>query len=144
MQAAYAALPDARQAELATLRVVHSWARSREKSGSRRATAQELLDAPPVVHPLIRTHPMTGSKGLYLGNHSSHVEGWSTEKGEALLQELQDFATQDRFVYRHHWRPDDMLIWDNCALLHRALANYDMEAQIRVLNRTVVRGAVPI
>lgn len=75
MQAAYAAIPDARQAELATLRVVHSWARSREKSGSRRATVQEMLDAPPAVHPLIRVHPMTGLQGLYLGNHSSHVEG---------------------------------------------------------------------
>jgi len=144
MQAAYAALPDLRQSELAALRVVHSWERSRQKNGSRLATAQEILDAPPVVHPLIRTHPMTGLKGLYLGNHSSHVEGWPTEKGEALLQELQAFAIQDRFVYRHRWQPGDMVIWDNCALLHRALANYDMETHVRVLNRTVVRGSVPI
>jgi taurine dioxygenase len=144
MQAAYGELTDARQLELAALRVVHSWERSRQKNGSRPATAQEILDAPPVVHPLIRTHPMTSSKGLYLGNHSSHVEGWSTENGETLLQELQDFATQVRFVYRHHWRPGDMVIWDNCALLHRALANYDIEAHARVLNRTVVRGSVPI
>lgn len=144
MQAAYAALPDLRQSELAALRVVHSWERSRQKNGSRLATAQEILDAPPVAHPLIRTHPMTSTKCLYLGNHSSHVEGWLAEKGEALLQELQEFATQDRFVYRHRWQPGDVVIWDNCALLHRALANYDTETHVRVLNRTVVRGSVPI
>lgn len=144
MQAAYAALPDSRKLALADLRIVHSWERSRQKSGSRPATAQEILDAPPVTHPLIRTHPMTGVKGLYIGNHTSHVDGWPTDEGEALLRELQEFVTQDRFVYRHRWQPGDMVIWDNCALLHRAVDNYDMAAHVRVLNRTVVRGSVPI
>lgn len=143
-QAAYTALPESRRAEIEGLRVVHSWERSRQKNGSRPATAQEILDAPPVIHPLIRTHPMTGQKGLYIGNHTSHVEGWPLAEGEALLQELQDFATQDRFIYRHCWAPGDLVIWDNCALLHRACANYDIEAHVRVLNRTVVRGSVPI
>ena len=144
MQAAYEALPDDRKAALAELRIVHSWERSRQKNGSRHATAQEILDAPPVVHPLIRTHPMTGVKGLYIGNHTSHVAGWSIDEGEALLRELQDYATQKQFIYRHRWRPGDMVIWDNCALLHRAVANYDIETYVRVLNRTVVRGSVPI
>ena len=144
MQTAYVALPDNRKEELLKLRVVHSWERSRQKNGSRLATAQEIIDAPPVSHPLIRTHPMTGEKGFYIGNHTSHVEGWSVDEGEAFLQELQDFATQDRFVYRHRWQLGDMVIWDNCALLHRAVANYDIEAHIRILNRTVVRGFVPI
>lgn len=144
MQAAYDALPAARKDELAGLRVVYSWERSRQKSGSRPATAQEILDAPPVVHPMIRTHPMTGRKGLYIGTHTAHVEGMPVAEGEALLQELQDFATQDRFTYRHRWRPGDFVIWDNCALLHRAVDNYDMNAHVRVLNRTVVRGSVPV
>lgn len=144
MQAAYAALPERRKTELADIRIVHSWERSRQKNGSRLATAQEILDAPPVTHPLIRTHPMTGLEGLYIGNHTSHVEGWPVDKGEALLQELEDFATQDRFVYRHRWQSGDMVIWDNCSLLHRAVDNYDIEAHIRILNRTVVRGSVPI
>lgn len=144
MQAAYTALPEDRRAEIEALRVVHSWERSRQKNGSRPATAQEILDAPPVIHPLIRTHPMTGKKGLYIGNHTSHVEGWPMAEGEALLRKLQDFATQDRFIYRHRWAPGDLVIWDNCALLHRACANYDIEAHVRVLNRTVVRGSVPI
>ena len=72
------------------------------------------------------------------------MEGWPVDKGQALLQELEDFATQDRFVYRHRWQSGDMVIWDNCSLLHRAVDNYDIEAHIRILNRTVVRGSVPI
>ena len=144
MQAAYDALPDAKKRALQPLRVVHSWERSRQKSGSKLATEEEKQDAPPVTHPLVRTHPANGRKGLYIGNHTSHVEGWSVADGEKLLAELQDFATQERFVYRHHWRPSDMVMWDNRCLLHRALANFEMDRYARVLNRTVVRGDVPV
>jgi alpha-ketoglutarate-dependent 2,4-dichlorophenoxyacetate dioxygenase len=143
MQAAYDALPEERKHSLAPLRVVHSWERSRQKSGSKPATEEEKQDAPPVVHPLVRTHPATGRKGLYIGNHTSHIDGWSIADGEALLSELQAFATQERFVYRHRWQPGDMVMWDNRCLLHRALPNFEMDRYARVLNRTVVRGPVP-
>jgi taurine dioxygenase len=143
MQAAYDALPEARKRALQSLRLVHSWERSRQKSGSKPATEEEKRDAPPVVHPLIRTHPATGRKVLYVGNHTSHVEGWEAAKGEALIAELQEFATQPRFVFRHQWQPGDMVMWDNRCLLHRALPNFEMERYARVLNRTVVRGDVP-
>lgn len=144
MEAAYDALPADRRQALKPLRLWHSWQRSREKSGSRPATEQEKRDAPPVNHPLVRTHPGTGRKVLYLGNHSSHVDGWSAAKGEALIDELQTFATQDRFVYRHRWRPGDLVMWDNRCLLHRAVDNFDMDEHVRILNRTVVRGDVPV
>ena len=144
MQAAYDALPDERKRSLDGLRVVHSWERSRQKSGSKPATEEEKRDAPPVVHPLVRTHPATRRKGLYIGNHTAHVEGWPVDKGEALLSELLEFATQDRFVYRHRWEPGDLVMWDNRCLLHRAIANFDMERHARVLNRTVVRGDAPV
>ena len=143
MQAAYDFLPEARKRELQGLRIVHSWERSRQKSGSKPATEEEKRDAPPVVHPLVRTHPVTGRKGLYIGNHTSHVEGWSLAEGEALLAELQDFATQERFIYRHHWQSGDLVMWDNRCLLHRALPNFEMDRYARVLNRTVVRGDIP-
>ena len=143
MQAAYDALPEGRKRELQALRVVHSWERSRQKSGSKPATEDEKRDAPPVVHPLVRTHSATGRRGLYIGNHTSHVDGWNVAEGEALLTELQDFATQERFIYRHRWRPGDMVMWDNRCLLHRALPNFEMERYARVLNRTVVRGDIP-
>lgn len=144
MEAAYAALPEARKQDLQPLRLWHSWERSREKSGSRHATDQEKQDAPPVNHPLVRTHPGTGRKVLYLGNHSSHVDGWPVERGEALIDELQTFATQDQFIYRHTWKPGDMVIWDNRCLLHRAVANFEMDKHVRILNRTVVRGDLPV
>ncbi|MEQ8193677.1 MAG: TauD/TfdA family dioxygenase [Rhodospirillales bacterium] len=144
MQAAYAALSDDMKARIGTLRMVHSWERSREKSGSKPATEQEKRDAPPVVHPLVRTHPATGAKSLYIGTHASHVEGWPRADGERLLKELQDFATQERFIYRHRWRPGDLVMWDNRCLLHRATDTYDMDKHRRILHRTVVRGAVPV
>lgn len=144
MQAAYDALSNAQKNDLGVLRVVHSWERSRLKSGSRPATEEEKSDAPPVVHPLVRTHPATGRKGLYIGNHTSHVEGWPVEKGEALLRELLEFATQAQFVYRHRWQSGDMVMWDNRCLVHRAVANFEIDRHVRVLNRTVVRGDVPV
>lgn len=143
MQAAYDALPEPRKRQLQGLRVVHSWERSRQKSGSKPATEEEKRDAPPVVHPLVRTHPVTGRKGLYIGNHTSHVEGWSVAEGEELLEQLQVFATQEQFIYRHRWRPGDLVMWDNRCLLHRALPNFEMDRYARVLNRTVVRGEIP-
>jgi len=65
-------------------------------------------------------------------------------EGRALLAELLAHATQLEFVYTHHWRPGDLVIWDNRCLLHRAVANYEMAKQIRVLHRTVVRETVPV
>jgi taurine dioxygenase len=144
MQSAYEALPDAQKKDLGTLRVFHSWERSRLKSGSRPATEEEKRDAPPVVHPLVRTHPATGRKVLYIGNHTSHVEGWPIDRGEALLSALLEFATQEQFVYRHRWQSGDMVMWDNRCLVHRAVANFEIDQHARVLNRTVVRGDVPV
>ena len=57
---------------------------------------------------------------LYLASHASHVVGWPLDEGRALLKELSDFATQERFVYRHRWQLNDLLVWDNLATMHRA------------------------
>lgn len=143
MQAAYDALPPDRKTEFAGLRVVHSWEQSRINSGSRPASEQEKRDAPPVVHPLVRTHPETGRRGLYIGDHSSHIEGRPFAEGRAFLAELQEQATGDRFVYRHRWQPGDLIMWDNCSLLHRATADFDLDRHRRVLHRTVIRGSAP-
>lgn len=144
MEAAYAALPDETKQRIEGLRMIHSWERSRQKSGSKPATADEITDAPPVSHPLVRRHPATGNKSLYIGTHAYYVEGWDVAEGEKLLDELQTFATQPQFIYRHKWLPGDMVMWDNRALLHRATSSYDMDRHKRILNRTVVRGDVPV
>lgn len=143
MHAAYDALPPQTQERIASLRAIHSWEQSRHNSGSRPASEEEKLQAPDVAHPLVRTHPQTGRKGLYLGNHTSHIEGMDVEEGRALLQQLLQHATQPQFVYRHKWQVGDIVVWDNRSLLHKASDDFDMNNTARVLHRTVVQGTVP-
>lgn len=139
----YAALPEATKRAIAGLRVVHSWEASRRNTGGRLATAEEVLERPPVTHPLVRTHPDTGVKALYLGLHASHVVGMAAAEGRALLDRLLAHTTQPEFVYVHRWRRGDLVLWDNRCLLHRAMRNYEMDTHRRILQRTVVRGTVP-
>lgn len=138
---AYAALPEANKRRIAGLRVVFYWGASAKGSGG--DLAPRLREAPPVDHPLVRTHPETGSKALYLGNHSSHILGMPEPEGRALLDELLAHTTKPQFVYIHRWRKGDLVIWDNRCLLHRAAANYEIGKYRRVLYRSVVRGTVP-
>ena len=140
---AYDALAEAMKRRIATLRVVHSWAASRRRAGAPPPSEIEMKERPPVTHPLVRTHPETGAKALYIGNHASHIVGMPEAESETLLLELLGHATQPQFVYTHHWRDGDLVMWDNRCLLHRALANYEMTRQRRVLHRTVVTGTVP-
>jgi alpha-ketoglutarate-dependent taurine dioxygenase len=142
MIAAYDALPEARWAELDTVRIVHSWELSRARLGLQ-ATPEEIADAPPLTHPLVRTIPETGQKALFMGEHASHVEGRAMAEGRALLDALTAHAVEERFVYRHKWRAGDMLMWDNRCLLHRANANFDAAKFPRVLHRTCLRGSAP-
>jgi taurine dioxygenase len=144
MVLAYHELAPAMKERLAGLRAIHSWEASRLASGSRPASEAEKRERPPVSHPIVRTHPETGEQALYIGTHAAGgIEGMAETEGKALLAELMDHATQPRFIYTHHWQPGDLVIWDNRALLHRALANYQMGRHRRVLHRTVVRGTVP-
>ena len=143
MAMAYEALPEAMKRRIEGLRAVHSWAVSRRRAGAPPPSEIEMSERPPVDHPLVRTHPETGAKTLYIGNHASHVLGMPEAEGEALLFELLEHATQAQFVYTHQWHDGDLVIWDNRCLLHRALANYEMAKHRRVLHRTVVTGTVP-
>ncbi|MSP87730.1 MAG: TauD/TfdA family dioxygenase [Alphaproteobacteria bacterium] len=142
MLSAYEALPDATRREIADLRAVHDLARSRIRSGDDPLTPEQQAKAPPVVHPLVRLHP-NGRRGLYLGSHASHIDGWAQEAGEALLARLLAHATEDRFVHRHRWHRGDLVMWDNRATLHRA-TSYDTGRDRRVVRRTVVTGEVPV
>lgn len=143
MAMAYDALPEATKQRIAGMRVIHSWAASRKRAGAPPPSEIEMTERPPVDHPLVRTHPETGAKTLYIGNHASHILGMPDAEGDALLQELLEHATQPQFIYTHHWRDGDLVMWDNRCLLHRALANYAMATHRRVLHRTVVTGTVP-
>jgi alpha-ketoglutarate-dependent 2,4-dichlorophenoxyacetate dioxygenase len=140
---AYADLDEATKQRLTGLRAVHSWERSRVQSFSELASEEQKRERPPVDHPVARTHPDTGEKALYLGNHSSHILGWPEAEGYALLRWLESFATQPAFVFSHQWRKGDLVMWDNRRTLHRALPHQDMDKERRVLHRTVVKGTVP-
>jgi alpha-ketoglutarate-dependent taurine dioxygenase len=128
---AYAALPEDERRQIAGLRVAFS-------------PAFETDRGPLTVdHPLVRTHPETGRKALYLGNHATHILGVPEAEGAALLAGLLEHATQRRFVYAHRWRAGDLIMWDNRCLLHRAVGNFDTTRHRRVLHRSVVKGTVP-
>ncbi len=142
MARAYEDLDGARAQELENLRIVHDWKRSREKSDERPATAEEIAAAPPVEHPLVRTHPETGARALYLGNHASHVAGMDRTEGEALIAELERHGTQAKYVYRHRWRDNDVLMWDNRCTVHCVTA-YDAAKERRIVHRAVVQGDRP-
>lgn len=139
----YTTLPEDIKRRIAGLRVVFYWGASARKSNGSPANEAAAREDPPVDHPLVRTHPETGCKALYLGNHASHILGMPATEGRALLDELLEHTTRPQFVYAHHWRKGHLVIWDNRCLLHRAVANYDISRYRRVLHRSVVRGTVP-
>jgi alpha-ketoglutarate-dependent taurine dioxygenase len=138
----YAALDESAKRRIEGLRVVFYWG-----AGARKPEVSPhsppLPEHPPVDHPLVRTHPETARKALYLGNHASHILGMPEAEGRALLEELLEHTTKPQFVYAHRWRIGDLVMWDNRCLLHRAVANYEMGRYRRVLHRSVVRGTVP-
>jgi alpha-ketoglutarate-dependent 2,4-dichlorophenoxyacetate dioxygenase len=136
------ALPESMRKRIARLKAVHSWEQSRLNSGSRSATDEEKRKAPAVAHPLVRTHPETGRQVLYLGNHTSHIEGMPVAEGRELLAELLEHATQKIFVYRHRWQPGDHVMWDSRCLVHCASDDFDFSVYPRVLHRTVIHGSV--
>jgi taurine dioxygenase len=142
MVAAYEALPDSEKAELEGVRVVHSWEISQARIGIR-VPPEEIADAPPMLHPLVRTIPETGRKALFMGERAVLLEGFPEEVGRARLERLTEHAVQERFVYRHKWRAGDLLMWDNRCLLHRANPNFDAARFPRVLQRTCLRGSTP-
>jgi alpha-ketoglutarate-dependent 2,4-dichlorophenoxyacetate dioxygenase len=118
MRAAYDALDAQRKASLEGLRAHHSIAYSRETLGFEFAAgeSEQLRGA---VHALVRTIPGSGRRCLYLASHASRIIDWPLPEGRLLLLDLIEHATQSQFVYRHTWRPRDLVIWDNRATMHR-------------------------
>jgi len=142
LRGAWDALPADGQRGLESLVAEHSFVYSRGLIGYDQFTDAERAAVPPVPQAVVRTHPATGRKALYLGSHASHVMGRPVEEGRALLRELLDFATQPQFVYRHVWRRHDLVMWDNRCVLHRGRP-WDERRYRRVMHRTTVAGAGP-
>jgi alpha-ketoglutarate-dependent taurine dioxygenase len=136
---AYDALPDEMKCRIDSLRVVHSVETSMRRAGIE-ATDENLAywrRFPPTTHRLVWTHE-SGRKSLVIGCHASHIAGMDHDEGEALIQALIGWATQDRFIYRHEWTPGDMLVWDNTGVMHRA-EPYPMDSG-RIMHRCMLLG----
>jgi alpha-ketoglutarate-dependent 2,4-dichlorophenoxyacetate dioxygenase len=132
MRAAYDALDDEMKARLEGLRVHHSIAYSRSTLGFE-FSAEEAARLEGAIHPLIRHLPY-GRKSLYLASHASTIIDWPTPEARLLLRDLMEHATQREYVYRHSWKVDDLVIWDNRATMHRGIA-YDDTKHRRELRR---------
>ena len=136
-RAAYDALPDAMKTKLDGLIAEHSIWHSRAQLGGYTPTEEERKARPPAHHPVVRRHPGSGRKALYIASHASHIMGWPVDEGRALLRELLEFATQPRLVYSHRWRRGDLVIWDNRCTLHRATP-FASATHVRDMRRTTV------
>lgn len=139
---AYEALPPEMKRQLGQLQAVHSYGEKHLNIGGPPGKEAEVRDAPPVVHPLVRTDPVTGQKSLYIGMYAVRIPGMPDAEARALLSSLLEHATQDRFVYTHVWTPGDVVMWDNRCLLHRAVRNFEMLKHKRVMQRTGIKGTV--
>lgn len=144
--AAWAALPAERQAELDGLKLHHSWRHfmnTREYNRETELSEELKAENPDVIHPMIRTHPADGRKALWVSTGTvKEVVGVPNPDGLALIDELIEFMTSDRFVYRHVWRAGDILMWDNRCTLHTGTL-YDDKKYVREMHRLWVRGDRP-
>lgn len=147
MALAYERLDDSTKAKLRGLRVAHKYGRGRLRSDEMVASpiANEEQDArvPVIYHPLVMTHPVTGTPALYALGHGAHgIEGWGDEQADALIESLKTHVLQDAHIYRHRYEVGDLVIWDTLQTMHRAtpIDVVTSDATARLLWRISVRG----
>src|SRR6201988_642406 len=140
MRAACDALDDRTKREIEDLVCEHSLMFSREAIGFTDMPPEERLAFRPVRQRLVRVHPVTGRKSLFLSSHAGAIVGWTIPEARMFLRDLTEFATQREFVYSHQWRPFDLVIWDNRTTMHRA-RRFDRN-EVRDVRRTTLAGDV--
>jgi alpha-ketoglutarate-dependent 2,4-dichlorophenoxyacetate dioxygenase len=140
MRAAYAALDDETKKLVEDLVCEHSLLYSRGLLGFD-VTPEERAMFRPVRQRLVRTHPVTGRKSLYLASHAGTIVGWPMPEARALLRDLTEHATQPQFVHAHSWRQYDLVVWDNRQVMHR-VRRFD-QSEVRDMRRTTVAGDAP-
>lgn len=141
MRAAYDALDADAKAEVEDLVCEHSQIYSRQQCGFFDLTDEERERFAPVRQTLVRTHPATGRRSLYLASHAGGIVGWPVPEARLFLRDLIEHATQPRFVYAHEWRVGDLVMWDNRQVMHRARAFPADEP--RDMRRTTLAGDAP-
>ena len=144
MYGAYERLDKAWKARIAKLRAVHNLDFSRtRRHGEEPMTEEQKKAVPPVDHPIVRTHPETGRKCLFLGDHAESVVGMPYDEGRELIDELNRLAIHPDLTWAHRWTPGQLIVWDNRCTMHRATP-YDPATQVRVVRRCTVLGEVPV
>jgi len=143
MYAAYEDMSPATKARIDALKVIHKYSSSRKLSRISTRPAEEMAAMPEATHPLVRTHPETRRKSLYLNpNRMEQIVGLERAESDRLLDELIAHSTQPKYQYRHVWRQGDIVIWDNRCTMHKANADYP-EGERRLMHRVIVAGTEP-
>jgi taurine dioxygenase len=148
--AAYEALPAAMKRRLEGLKAIHRYSSRRriENSPRPKLTAAQLAETPDIAHPIVRTHPYTGRKAIYVtagecvGIVAPNGEGMPEDEAVGLVAELDAHCIKPEFLYRHRWRVGDLVMWDNAGAMHLAICDYALP-QRRLMHRTTVIGGQP-
>ena len=140
--AAYDALPEAIKQRVHGLKAIHQL-NARKRIIDERSRPEPSKQQPNVVHPVIRTHPVTGRKCIYVNaGECIGVEGMADDDALPLIDTLTEQVIRPEFIYRHKWRVGDLVIWDNCAVQHLAINDYDLSER-RLMHRVTVNGSIP-
>ena len=142
MRVGYETLPDEKKRALECLVAIHDYSYSISLFDDKLIPQDQIDSVPPVRHPLVRTHPPTGLKSLFVSGHIERIEGMPVEDGRALVAELIEWCTRPEYVYRHRWRQYDLVMWDNQCALHRATAIPATEP--RLMHRATIAGEGPV
>ena len=143
MENAYDFLDDSNKQKIINLFAYHNLDFSRNRRhGHDPLSKKQKNNAPPVIHPVVRTHPSTKRKSLFLGDHAEYIEGMDYSKGRNFIEQLNKLATKTQFIYKHKYKEGDVLVWDNRRLLHKG-TKYDTAKEKRVMRRTTIIGEVP-
>jgi len=141
---AHDSLPVETQRRIAGLRALHQVAGRRARTGTGQHDQAQRRDQPSVVHPVVRTHPHTGRKCLYvIKGECEGIEGMAKDEALTLIDELADRIVEPRFHHTHRWRVRDLLMWDNCSVQHLASFDYQWPRHRRLMHRVTVGGSVP-
>lgn len=143
--AAYEALPGSTKRRIEGLKAVHRYSSRRRIADSPRPklSAQQLAETPDIAHPIVRTHPYTGRKSLYVtAGECIGIEGMPQDEAVDLIAELDAHCVKPEFLHRHKWQVGDLLMWDNATSMHLAICDYALP-QRRLMHRTTVIGTVP-
>jgi taurine dioxygenase len=143
MYTGYDLLPSDLKKKIEGKRAIHNFTFSRKRRhGEDPLTARQSAEVPPVAHPIVRTHPETGRKAIFLGDHAESIEGMDYDESRALIEELNVLTTPPENIYSHTWQPRECMVWDNRCTLHRA-TGFDEARFKRVMRRCTIIGDKP-